>query len=481
MPDFPAPLPLTAFEEYMLWDDRPTYPMSIVARLRFAGQLDRAATAEALATVVARHPLLRAKIRKTPAGRLEWIAAETSPPAILWIDGPPSDRLPAMRPIDLFSEPGWRAWATTDSQGSSLVLQVHHAVCDGKAVTQVLDDFVRSYARIAAGKQAGVPPLGGGPPPKGGTPAPELSPCDPQTLPGRGRFGLTVGKYLRMLPAQVTGLLGVRQFLMRQPVPLLAANDAGAPGTPGRGDLPGSFPDVKVGRLEAEDLRRLSAAAADSKATVNDWLLRDFFVAVADFRSRQQTAGTRSAGYTGEWIRFVVPMNLREAADIRMPAANVVSMVFLDRNPAQIADPGGLLRSIHAEMDLIRRRKLGLIFILSLWVLRALPGGMAGRVNKVRCEATCVFSNLGRVLADSPLPRSNGRIVAGDVVLDGIDCFSTLREGTAVAVALVFYAGELQVCMQYDVRRITEAQAEDLMATYLRKIRSSLDAASRAT
>ena len=74
MPEFP--LPLVAFEEYMLRDDRPGYPMSIIARLRFAGQLERRATAEALQTVVARHPLLRATIRKTPAGRLEWIAAD---------------------------------------------------------------------------------------------------------------------------------------------------------------------------------------------------------------------------------------------------------------------------------------------------------------------------------------------------------------------------------------------------------------------
>ena len=54
MPDFP--LPLAAFEEYMLCDDRPQYPMNIIARLRFAGQLDRRATAEALETVVRATP-----------------------------------------------------------------------------------------------------------------------------------------------------------------------------------------------------------------------------------------------------------------------------------------------------------------------------------------------------------------------------------------------------------------------------------------
>ena len=35
-----SPLPLAAFEEYMLWDDQPKRPMGIIASLRFAGRLD---------------------------------------------------------------------------------------------------------------------------------------------------------------------------------------------------------------------------------------------------------------------------------------------------------------------------------------------------------------------------------------------------------------------------------------------------------
>ncbi len=450
MSDFPSPLPLAAFEEYMLWDDRPQYPMSIIARLRFAGPLQRRATAEALETAVARHPLLRATIHRTAAGRLEWIAADRAP-AFLWSDGPEGDRWPSMRPLDLFSEPGLRVWATADSQRSALVLQVQHAACDGKGVLQLTDDFLRSYARAVDGQDAHV----------------ELSPCDAEALRGRATFGLTALRCLRMLPAQLSGLSGVRQFLMRRPVPLLAATAAVA------GELPASFPDLKVGRLETEEVRRLAAAAAAAGVTVNDWLLRDFFVAVADFRGRHQAVAA------GEWISFAVPMNLRQAADHRLPAANVVSMVFLQRTPTQIADPGGLLRSIHADMDLISRRRLGLTFVWSLALLRALPGGLASRANRGRCEATCAVSNLGRALADAPLPRRREKIVAGNVVLDGIECFAPVRDGTAVTVTLVYYAGGLQVCMQYDRRRIAEAQADDLLATYLQRIRTSTDPATR--
>ena len=40
-------LPLTAFEEYMLRDDRPAHPMDFFIRLRFTGRLDRSAVAAA--------------------------------------------------------------------------------------------------------------------------------------------------------------------------------------------------------------------------------------------------------------------------------------------------------------------------------------------------------------------------------------------------------------------------------------------------
>ena len=64
-------------------------------------------------------------------------------------------------------------------------------------------------------------------------------------------------------------------------------------------------------------------------------------------------------------------------------------------------------------------------------------------------------------------------------MLDGVDFFSPVRDGTALSAALMYYAGGLQICMHYDRRYVTESQADDLMATYLRTIRASLDTANR--
>jgi NRPS condensation-like uncharacterized protein len=272
-----------------------------------------------------------------------------------------------------------------------------------------------------------------------------------------------------MLPAQLMGLSRVWMFFVQRPVPVLKRLATVC------SELPTGFPEVKAARLEVEELQKLSAVVAEAGVTLNDWLLRDFFVAIDDFRTRHQ------ATTPGEWIRVSVPINLRQGAHCRMSAANLVSMVFLDRTGRQIADSVELLRSIHAEMDSIRRRQLGLIFIQALWIVRSLPGGLAKWVNRDCCETTCVLSNLGRAMADSSLPRSHEKkIVAGNVVLDGIDFFSPIRDGTSVAVALIYYAGGLQLCMQYDSRHITNVQADDLMATYLRRIRTSLDRASRS-
>ena len=358
-----------------------------------------------------------------------------------------------MQPIDLMREPGLRAWVSADAQQSAMVLQVHHAACDGKGVLQAIDDFLHSYARASDRGRSRI----------------ELAPRDEALLARRGSFGLTTGKLLKMLPAQLSGLIGAGHFLLRKPVPLLANEDSEEQRLAGR--VPDPFPAVRMGRLDTDLLQRLSAAAADQRVTVNDWLLRDFFLAVADFRGRYIVPGKK------DWVRISVPINLRQPGDERMPAANIVSMVFLDRNSRQCADPAILLRGIHDEIGLLRRRQLGLTFIWSLHALRALPGGLAARVGNGRCEVTSVVTNLGRVLAESTLPSREGKLVAANLLLEDVEMFAPPREGTAATIALVFYAGGLNICLHYDGRHVTAAQADDLLATYLRTIRDSIGTA----
>ena len=75
-PSLPA-LPLVPFEEYMLLDDRPAYPMNFFLRLRFAGCLVPERFDDACRQAVARHPLLAARITRR---KRRWYLVHRCPP-----------------------------------------------------------------------------------------------------------------------------------------------------------------------------------------------------------------------------------------------------------------------------------------------------------------------------------------------------------------------------------------------------------------
>ena len=194
MPDFPSPLPLAAFEEYMLWDDRPKYPMSIIARLRFAGELDRRAAAEALETGCRTPSSAACQVRKTRAGRLDWVADGRSSPGNLM------DRRPDRR--SLARDAADRPFLRTGPEGLG-----HSGFAKQFAGAPSPPRCLRRQGRVAGSRRLPAslrPRLCEGKPVRRSNCRPAIRrPCR-----GGGRFGLTVGKFLRMLPAQLIGSVG---------------------------------------------------------------------------------------------------------------------------------------------------------------------------------------------------------------------------------------------------------------------------------
>ena len=215
---------------------------------------------------------------------------------------------------------------------------------------------------------------------------------------------------------------------------------------------------------ETIELRRSAKALA---VPLNDLLARDLFLALEDWRRQH------APGKSRDWLRLTVPINLRTPADLDMPAANVISMVFLDRRPSDMADRRQLLQGIHAEMQQIKRLGLGLTFVLSLWAVRRLPGGLPRMARKAQCSATSLLSNLGTLLADAPLPRQGDRIVLGNAVLESIDAVGPLRPYTYAAFSVFSYAGQFCITLHYDPRAFSPAGASDLLEAYVRCVRQS--------
>lgn len=199
------PLPLAPFEEYMLIDDRPTHPMSFFLKLTFSGPCDPAALGIALPLVLQRHPLLSATIEELKRNQLKWSHDRQETINVTWVSGDGPIRATH---IDLYTEPGLRISARRLNQETEFVLQFHHSCCDAIGALRFLEDLLVAYAAVVAGDNGSN----------------SFRSIDNRRLLDRSRFGMTRGKLLRTLHKQAVGLLGVRQFLMRQPVPIQPAH-----------------------------------------------------------------------------------------------------------------------------------------------------------------------------------------------------------------------------------------------------------------
>jgi len=457
------PLPLVPFEQYMLADDRPAYPMNFFVRLRFAGRFDRPVLDAAMSATLARHPLLTAVARRSRRGWI-WEAADCLP-AVQWLTCSPGESLPALKPLDVRVEPGFRVTACEGQGRTDLILQAHHACCDGLATFAFAEDLLVSYAAAC-----------------GAAPGMTLRPFEPQLLRQRGRFGLTTGQFLSVLPKQLVGLLGARQFLMRRPEPLAPVETQDVASLQVDDSLlPSGYPASWTRQLDESQTAGLLTAARTLDVTLNDLLLHGLFLCLAKWRQRH--APDRS----GAWLRICVPVSLRTAALDRLPAANAASMVFLDRRPCDMNDPGRLLASIHKEMQLIKRMQLGLTFVLCLGLRRWLPGfvpaerydtltnpgGVRRKRHKDRCFSTAILTNLGTLFGRCPLADDRGRVRAGDVVLEDMDLLPPLRPLTSAAFTAWSYARRLNFTLHYDPRVLEAGHAAELLDDMIGSVQRS--------
>jgi NRPS condensation-like uncharacterized protein len=441
------PLPLTPIEELLFVDDRPANPCCCFLRADFSGCFERATLEGAIHATLRQHPLLSARVARR-GRRLVWVPVEDQKPVIEWMSKPTGDGLPRATRIDLSEEVGIRFQVLMDDAASALILQFHHAVCDGAGIFRILHDLLIEYA-TAHGQPRGKV---------------TMSSLDPGLLARRGKFGLTIARRLAMAPRQIMNLWEARRLVGRIPAPLLPH-----PPAPHHQSVPSEYPAAISARLTSAETAALRPTARKNGMTVNDLILTDTFLACHEWR--QLHTDQRS----GQWLRIAVPVNLRTAQDRHLPAANIVSMVFLDRCGADFDDPSTLRRGLHHEMNHHKQRQMGFTFSLATALGRRLPGGLKKHLWANKCLTSSVLTNLGTVFLRSPLRDSSGRLVAGGVTLESLDTLPPLRPHMAAGFAVGIYAGQMWITLHFDPRPLTQSQARDLMGIFLRRIRSSID------
>jgi hypothetical protein len=457
-------LPLTPFEEYMLCDDSPEHPGCFFLRLRLSGPSNRTALDAALASAIARHPLLASTVVESKRSQLNWKPIPNHVPAIQWQAPHASGGLFGSSHLDLHMQPGVAVLGYETCSGIDLLFQFHHSSCDGIGGLQLIEDFLCAYHD--ASSQAAE--TGGGQ-----AHQTTLRRIDPEYLANRGKFGLTRWQHLKKIRKQGVSLYGIWHFLTRTPTKLVSFAPAAS-----LSEQPRLFPTSMAHTFTVVETKLLLAEARASGTTLNNLLIRDLLLAIGDFRTEERGGDAR------QWLRLSIPMNLRRPNGTNFSAANVVSMVFVDRQTKDLSDSHAVLKSVHRQMQQIKDLELGLTFPLSLRIAKWLPGGrtrIRRMSNDTNCRCTAVLSNLMRPLSEVPLPRRDGKIVVGDCVLDEFEFLPPVRQGTQASFGAATYGDRLSIAMHYDSRVMIASDAQELLTRFVDYLKLSASQSSTAT
>jgi hypothetical protein len=446
------PLPLVSFERYLLTDSRPSHPMAFTIRLLFAGRLDPEAFRRAIDRATAMHPLLHAHLEGQRSRELRWVDADGQAPYVdIAARGEPM-LYPGEMGIDLWREVGIRIWVRHDDDGAEMRFQYHHSCSDGIGAYRYVEDVLCHYHADVTGENVDD----------------VLQPIDAQLLRRRTRFGLSWWRLLLRLPIEFWGIvIGVGVFMLRR------TGAVRSPQLPTLADEQRRCVlDMPAHTFTADETNRLLQIARSHGATLTDLLLREMLLATHGWNLKLAPESDP------EMLRIMVPANLRGPGDELMPATNVVGMAMVDRRPGRWQNMSRLLKLIKLRMAFLKRFRLSMSFTRATALFGAVPGGMEFLTRADRCYATSVLSNMGRLFVLAKLPRQDGKLVAGELVLEGAESAPPVRPYTATAWTCLSYNGRLTIVMNYDREHLTPEAAAAHLACHVLQIEKTLADAS---
>ena len=440
------PLHLTSFENYMIVDDRPKYPMTFIVQLELSGKIDRTAFNEAIDQALLRHPLLTAVIGPGKQGKDCWVKAPNPNPHVDWagIDDP--IRFPNGEHINIRNEVGLRIFVRSDENQAIVTSQFHHSACDGIGSYQFLGDVLYFYAERTTD-----------------TPLDPLPEINVRRLRDRGRasydlndFRLPNGKY------QTTWDLTLK-YLMRNNVVL-------------RGTKPIAmqdrvFPGIVSTKFDKKNYKSLRLAAQNRGQIINDMLLEKLFETLFNWKK------TKAAFSLRKHVCVMMPLNLREPEHNDIPACNIVAQSFVRRSKASMQDPEKFRTELGNELLKIKHERKKIRFMHMIAGAQAFyPKTMQTLLDMKSCIATAILSNTGDPTKQFyfQLPRSGGIVQVGNLRLEDISGVPPMRPGTSATVSIFTYRRELKICLRCDPNHFDENDSRQLLEQYVDNLNREL-------
>lgn len=446
------PMPLAAFEQYMLLDDDPKYPPTFFVQFRLEGQLNLPALVQAYNNALRRHPLLCCRVQRR-RGRYEWVwspeslgSAELNPD--VW-----RTSKPWKQPINLFVETGVRAWGEVSDQGAEMTLQFHHACCDGIGASQFLEDIAVCYARLTTIDE----------------PLPELRVLRPEALLNRAdmaprRTGWLPGSLPRRLAVMFRDSV---DFLFLERKEILKA----IPGVDSQ--KPCDEFNLQSEYLDRATTRRLRNMASRTNVTLNDILTRDFMETLEEWNRESGGAHRRRL------ISLVIPTSLRGPDDDQLPAANVIGYAFPVRTRMEMRDSHALLTDLGEEMREFMAAQYGWLFVQGLMITQRIPFlmSLSRLMLRHRCMGMAVLSHMGNRLnsISTRLNSAGNEIRVGNMILAEIRCVPPLRHGTHAAAATYTFGGRLMINLRCDPATFGVTQTRQLLDRFVARLNRSAE------
>jgi hypothetical protein len=442
------PLYLTPIETFMRLDDRPAYPMTFVVQMDFTGNVDRPAFESALEEGLRRHPLLGAVVQRAKRNQPCWVAADDPLPPVEWADEGVPVECPGGEGIDIGSRTGLRVWVRQGDGSSRIVMQFHHACCDGIGSYRFIGDVLALYgARTATNGQR-----------------PEPGPVDVGLLRGRKNGIMDLALNGRPTKAAWAALRQGAEILGRRAAPL-------HPPTPtaGRNGYVAPFPAVQTYRFDEENHKRLRLTALGHGVTVNDLLLGELFHSMREWNARHP------ARRNGRRLCIMMPTDLRGTEHFELPAANMTGYTFIARQAGECDRPDELLRGIRNETALIKHERRGTRFVdtiaVALYVRGLLPLALSAR----RCLSTAVLSNVGDPSRrfTARFPREKGRVVCGNLVLESFSGVPPLRPKTRATISIFTYRRQLGISLRCDPYLFRPEDTAEQLSIFVDRLKAS--------
>lgn len=429
---------LSPIEGFLDRDNRASHPLDFFLQLHFDGKLSADRVADAIVKAVRMHPTLTARLASRSGRKFwQWNHADPSADQLVstWKSNGNGQQQPDLRGLDLHAECGVRCHIHEASKGTRLSFQFHHVATDGLGAVEFLTDFLKCYDGVpASGIQR-----------------------DAILLNDRHRYGHDRSCLWRFAKAQVRGVSTVYQFLATTPKPLkkfqLSDSTNAVIG----------YPNYLLRGLSAVENEGLRLNSVAHGVSMNSWMLSSLFRTMNSFRCRQPEHRP------SDLLRITVPCNMRKRGHGKMPAGNVFSLAFPAFRSDAIDESPDFVTKGERQMQVYRRGCDLPNLLLSLNLLSS-PRCLLNRfVSSHFCQATTLFTNLGRVFAKLAGSRS-AVVQAGEAKLIDVFGIPPMRPLQTFSIATFQYAGRQKMGLRFDPDAHTEEEAALILEEFIGRL-----------